>query len=97
MPYITQEERAIVDSEVQALITRLAAKGWNEGMVNYSISTILWEWFHQLPGYKTVNAVVGVLGCVKDEFYRRLASEYEDYKRVRNGDLKAFRFWGDGK
>jgi hypothetical protein len=65
--------------------------------INYVFSTILWTWFKKNVGYDTINAVVGVLGCVKDEFYRRLAVDYEDMKRCQNGDITAYLHYGDGK
>jgi hypothetical protein len=37
--------------------------------------------------YTNINAIVGVLECVKLELYRRVAAPYEDQKRVENGDV----------
>lgn len=31
--------------------------------------------------------IVGVLSCVEQEFYRRIASPYEDLKKEENGDV----------
>jgi hypothetical protein len=37
--------------------------------------------------YTEYNALVGVLECVKQEFYRRAVSSYEDKKKEGNGDV----------
>jgi hypothetical protein len=37
--------------------------------------------------YKSINDVIGVLECVKQEFYRRIAVPYEDKKIEQNGDI----------
>ena len=37
--------------------------------------------------YKITNDIVGALECTKQEFYRRVASDYEDAKIEQNGDL----------
>jgi hypothetical protein len=40
--------------------------------------------------YKWINRAVGVLDCLKFEFYRRLAAPYEDKAVARNGDLPCY-------
>jgi hypothetical protein len=40
--------------------------------------------------YTNINAVIGVLECVKLELYRRLAASYEDKKVVENGDIPEY-------
>lgn len=37
--------------------------------------------------YKHINDVLGVLGAVTAEFYRRVAAPYEDLKIRDNGDV----------
>ena len=37
--------------------------------------------------YRHINEVIGVLECAKLEFYRRIASPYEDEKKTDNGDV----------
>lgn len=88
MPYIEHSQRELVDDDLNAIIDVLDEEGWPTGMVNYIISSIVWTWFKQRPSYSTINAIKGALGCVWDEFYRRLAAPYEDTKRGINGDLK---------
>ena len=102
MPYITQEERLKVNPEIDRMVDLIQQNNWNVGLINYIFSTILWTWFKQVPSYPTINGIVGVLGCVKDEFYKRIASPYENIKKEINGDLhvapKAWDKWThDGK
>jgi hypothetical protein len=37
--------------------------------------------------YYHINKAVGVLECIKMEFYRRVAAPYEDTKIEQNGDV----------
>jgi len=39
------------------------------------------------PKYKRYNKAMGVLECIKQEFYRRVISKYEDQKIEENGDV----------
>lgn len=63
-----------------------------EGLMNYTVTNLLdamkvnsdhWR-------YKHINRVVGVLDCIKMEFYRRLAANYEDSAKETNGDLSIY-------
>lgn len=85
MPYIRQDKRP----ELFALATQLGQKVKFEGEVNYAVTTILKEWMARNGGvrYANINAVVGILECVKQEFYRRIAAPYEDCKCAENGDV----------
>ena len=58
------------------------------GELNYLI-TKLCDSFLRTKGrrYNHVNTVIGVLECAKQEFYRRIASVYEDEKLQENGDV----------
>jgi hypothetical protein len=57
------------------------------GEVNYVISSIIWELFKYKRSYTIGNNLIGVLECVKQEFYRRQLAPYEDKKIKENGDL----------
>ena len=37
--------------------------------------------------YHAYNEIIGVLECVKQEFYRRMVAPYEDKKCEENGDV----------
>jgi hypothetical protein len=58
------------------------------GELNYLISRIV-DTYIQVKGknYQNLNEVIGVLECVKQEYYRRIAAPYEDKKIAENGDV----------
>ena len=75
MPYITQEDR-------------LCAKIDNAGKLNYSITLLCDEYINKNGfRYQTMNDIIGALEGCKLEFYRRIASPYEDIKLQENGDV----------
>lgn len=78
MPYIPKEDR---DSP----------SVHTPGHLNYLISKTchLYLEEHGL-NYKELNAIIGVLECAKLEFYRIVASKYEDQKRLSNGSVSKF-------
>lgn len=41
--------------------------------------------------YPRIAIITGVLENVKQEFYRRIASPYEDQKKNDNGDIKEYK------
>lgn len=60
-----------------------------EGELNYVI-TKLCHIFNSKFGmlkYARLNTIIGVLECAKQEFYRRIISNYEDKKAKENGDV----------
>jgi hypothetical protein len=94
MPYIKKEERPRYDELIEqittALVEKLPAengKGFSEGDLNYVISSIVWNLFDKKPSYSVGNKLVGVIDCVKQEFYRRKLAPYEDGAIERNGDI----------
>lgn len=78
MPYITETQK------------NLLANGYRKpahvGELNYAITKMCLE-FHDRFDYHALNDIVGVLECVKQEFYRRMAAPYEDEKMKANGDV----------
>ena len=93
MPYIKQASRDIYDKEIVELVEKLTDYGTNTppnvGHLNYVISKLVWSIFEKNgPSYTLGNNMVGVLECVKQEFYRRQLASYEDLKIVENGDIK---------
>ncbi len=87
MPYIPKDERTELDELAGALVTILR-NGNFRGKLNYFISSIA-EGLIQANGvsYSFLNDFIGVLECVKLELYRRVATPYEDDKKVENGDV----------
>jgi hypothetical protein len=79
MPYITMQDRLKLADGRQAATA---------GELNYLI-TDLCDTFLATKGrkYEHVNAVIGALECAKQEFYRRIASPYENEKIAENGDV----------
>ena len=80
MPYITSEDRQKFNTQDLAPET--------PGELNYVISEICSAYLaNKGLGYTNCNEIVGVLECVKLEFYRRLTAPYEDQKIEENGDI----------
>jgi hypothetical protein len=79
MPYIKYERRekiAMLDNPRTV------------GELNYLITSACVEWIERNDlSYSTINEVIGVLECAKLEFYRRMASPYEDKRKEENGDV----------
>jgi hypothetical protein len=60
------------------------------GEINYCFSRILAKSMGQIS-YSKIAMITGVLENVKQEFYRRIATSYEDKKIIENGDIKEYR------
>jgi hypothetical protein len=92
MPYIKPLDREIYDKEINALVEKLTDgdkyTSPTVGEVNYIISSIIWNVYRKVgPSYTLGNNLIGVLECVKQEFYRRQLGPYEDAKIKENGDI----------
>ena len=83
MPYISRARRAKLDPWIESL-TKCHL---SSGEVNYVISRILFLWSELSKSYAIYNAVMGVLDCVKQEFYRKVIAPYEDRKKEENGEV----------
>lgn len=80
MPYIIKGRRVVLDAEPRFFR--------NAGELNYVITQLCrLHLSHHGTKYDTINEVIGVLECAKQEFYRRLAAPYEDTKIQLNGDV----------
>lgn len=81
MPYIPEEkrERLRLNSQWKAIVP---------GELNFQITMLVLDYLdtHDVC-YDTLNDVMGVLGCVKEEFYRRIVVPYEEGKIAQNGDV----------
>ena len=84
MPYTKKDQREKF-TKVIAEVTDLFN---TSGDLNHFISSLVWHLFEKDRSYKTANDLIGVLECVKQEFYRRKVSVYEDEKIKENGDLE---------
>lgn len=79
MPYIEKHRREDIAKDDPAE---------SSGELNYIITKecITYLNYHGLA-YKTINEIIGALECAKQEFYRRLAVDYENLKCKINGDV----------
>lgn len=87
MPYIKSKDRAIYVEPLSPLLDELKQGDWAPGELNYVITMIVGAALGDVPGYGTMNEIIGVLECVKLELYRRIVAPYEDNKIIENGDV----------
>jgi uncharacterized protein YjgD (DUF1641 family) len=87
MPYIKEELRKKLDYNIDTLIEsiKLCKKENRAGVLNYCVSRLLSKLYNLR--YSEINEAVGALECIKQEYYRRIASSYEDEKIIENGDV----------
>lgn len=87
IPYIKSENRKKYEKVLQELLGILKALPPEEvdGELNYVVTKIL-KGVYPLR-YFHINKAVGVLECIKLEFYRRVAAPYEDLKIKESGDV----------
>ena len=86
MPYIQREERITLRPLLDEF--QKHAGDMNAGQFNYLITRMICLIAaKQRLSYELINRLIGVLECVKLEFYRRGAAVYERTKRHDNGDV----------
>lgn len=79
MPYITLKAK----QELNA-----GRKINTAGELNYAFTTGILEYVETKGlSYQTINDIIGALEGAKSEFYRRVVSDYEDQKRIDNGEV----------
>lgn len=85
MPYIKLAARNRLQNLLHQVVQTMPS---DAGELNYLISRIV-DTYIQVKGknYANLNEVIGVLECVKQEYYRRIAAPYEDKKIAENGDV----------
>lgn len=85
MPYIKLAGRNRFENLLHQVVQTMPS---DAGELNYLISRII-DTYIQVKGkdYQNLNEVIGVLECVKQEYYRRIAAPYEDIKQAANGDV----------
>jgi hypothetical protein len=86
MPYINKDSRERFDVIVDKFILEIKNDVMS-GDLNYLVSSFLWKLFQNNKSYSSINQIIGVLECVKLEFYRRQAAPYEDTKLGTHGDI----------
>jgi len=87
LPYIKSENRKKYEKIIQELVGVLKSLPPEEvdGDLNYVVTKLLKEVYPLR--YYHINKAVGVLECIKLEFYRRVAAPYEDIKIKESGDV----------
>ncbi len=80
MPYIKQELRKFLNIDDDRAIE-------STGELNYFITNVIMNFLPANYSYNDLNAVMGVLESVKQEFYRRVVVPYEEQKKKENGDV----------
>jgi len=87
LPYIKSENRKKYEKTLRELVDILKILPPEEvdGELNYVVTKILKEVYPLR--YFHINKAVGVLECIKLEFYRRVAAPYEDLKIKESGDV----------
>ena len=82
MPYIKKENRIKISPFVDNLFDKLETKG----DFNFAISLLIQKLIKREGcNYSNLNDAIGILECVKQEFYRKIVAPYEEIKE--NGDI----------
>jgi hypothetical protein len=99
MPYIHDKERPDLDVAIRVMVLAIQNNNYSLnnpndlseklGRINYCFSKVLAQLMGQVS-YRKIAMITGVLQNVQQEFYRRVASVYEDVKINQNGDLKEY-------
>jgi hypothetical protein len=91
MPYIKQEQRDLINKEIENLVFILrgisTSKG-QDGMVNYAITEILSGVYNvEHSNYATHKDAMGTWICALLEYYIEVVHPYETVKKEANGDV----------
>lgn len=90
MPYITQNYRDELNAEIDAFVKKVNAihernpEQTRDGLLNYSFTRIL-NYVYPTNKYHALNEAIGMLECLKQEYYRVRVGPYEDEKAKENG------------
>lgn len=91
MPYIEAKNRDRLDAHVDNVASTLQERPFAEslGDINYLFSRIVAKAMGGVS-YSKIAMATGVLENIKQELYRRVASQYEDRKIEDNGDIEEY-------
>ena len=85
MPYISPEDRALLEP-VQEALSETGVQ--TAGEAQYVIAMVIGEYLKSHPyRYQTMNDIMGALAGAQQEFYRRHVGPYEDVCIGKNGDV----------
>ena len=104
MPYIKEENRIVLDRTIGSAVETIKSnvqKSFGDdlnvdeflkisGDINYFVSRLVAQLMGEVS-YSKICVITGVLENIKQEYYRRVASPYEDKKIVQNGDIKEYK------
>ena len=89
MPYISSEQRRLIDDLIEKLTNLVNSSpsliSKKDGVVNYIITNLLIQVYER--SYSSMCHAVGTAMCAIFEFYRRRMIPYENEKIVENGDV----------
>lgn len=101
MPYIAPKNRKKLDPLIDKLAGQIVSEAGAEnqeaafaGLLNYAFTRLALAVIRKKFGrirYWLIAAVTGVFKNAGDEFYRRLASPYEDKQIAKNGDVDLYK------
>jgi hypothetical protein len=87
MPYIKKEEREKwkeIIKKADEILKKCPSESV-DGEINFLVSSIIKNAYP--PKYFNYNRAIGVLECIKQEFYRKQVAPYEDEKERENGAI----------
>jgi hypothetical protein len=88
MPYISKNDRENLEGLIGEINITFSCNSITPGILNYLISTICKTYLERKgENYTHHNDIIGVLECVKQEWYRRKTVPYENKKIKENGDI----------
>jgi hypothetical protein len=93
MPYIRKENREPFLDSVNQLSDSVSQSPKNEipGNLNFILTKLIKDTYRKATGnnlrYEDYNAIIGMLECCKQEFYRTAITPYEVIKSIENGDV----------
>lgn len=105
MPYIEQKDREELDPLIDELADRIVARakihgydGAFAGLLNYASTRLALKIIRMQFGkmrYWLIAIITGTFKNVADEFYRRLAIQYEDKQIKKNQDVDLYKEYCD--
>jgi len=93
VPYIPQHDRKVLDPTIKLLqqsVLQFARDGVDvSGRINYIITKLIVTVYGDCfsTTYKQINEAMGILSCVQQEYYRKVAAPYENQKEYDNGSI----------
>ena len=101
MPYINEDNRSKLDPCIKNMINCFKENISSDkltpdeflsilGDINYVFSRVISNLMGDVS-YGKIAMATGVLENIKQELYRRLASDYEDQKIISNGDIPEYK------